>query len=57
MAVSRRYQVLWWWRPSYWSVMLQRGHEIGSYSLIYRWMAQVGPLEIRRWLEVPDDER
>ena len=47
----RRFQVVWWWRPSEWQVGFERPAD--GLRHIYRWLLQIGPLDIRRWKETP----
>ena len=54
----KRYQFVWCWPrikieiESAWVYHFQRFGPEDSYSLVYEWFLQIGPLDIRKW--VPD---
>jgi len=52
----KRYQFVWWWprikvaMESEWGFRFQRPGPDDSYSLVYEWFLQIGPLDIRKWV-------
>lgn len=51
MAQPEGLQIVWWWNPFAWGIHWFKPFPDGGKfkGQIYKWVAQIGPLEVRRW--------
>lgn len=46
---AKRFQFVFWWHPSVWTVGFERFAPEQGIGWVYRWQCAFGPLELRRW--------